>query len=102
MDGKAGAVYEGPIWISGTNTFVWYNFESDDLLSHAMGTVTPVLANVKDKDRLDLFFSPYDETSTASFRVKTSYCYTSRLAGLKPDVAGGTTATIKVFQRTVL
>ena len=97
MDGKAGAVYEGPIWISGTNTFVWYNFESDDLLSHAMGIVTPVLANVKDKDRLDLFFSPYDETSTVRFESRPHTVYI-KATGLKPDVAGGTTATIKVFK----
>lgn len=92
------AVYTGPIKVLGNNTFVWFQDTDQSLLSHAMGVMSSELLKYFEKiDRKDFFFSPYDGSD--------SYKYESRphtvkvfATGLKPDVEGGTTASIKIFK----
>lgn len=98
MDGKSDAVYSGPIKIFGNNTFVWFQDTDQSLLSHAMGVMSSELLKYFEKiDRKDFFFAPYDEWD--------GYKYESRphtvkvfATGLKPDVEGGTVASIKIFK----
>lgn len=98
MDGKSDAVYSGPIKIFGNNTFVWFQDTDQSLLSHAMGVMSSELLKYFEKiDRKDFFFAPYDEWD--------GYKYESRphtvkvfATGLKPDVKGGTVASIKIFK----
>lgn len=92
------AVYSGPIKIFGNNTFVWFQDTDQSLLSHAMGVMSSELLKYFEKiDRKDFFFAPYDEWD--------GYKYESRphtvkvfATGLKPDVEGGTVASIKIFK----
>lgn len=98
MEGKSDAVYSGPIKIFGNNTFVWFQDTDQSLLSHAMGVMSSELLKYFEKiDRKDFFFAPYDEWD--------GYKYESRphtvkvfATGLKPDVEGGTVASIKIFK----
>ena len=98
MDRKSDAVYSGPIKIFGNNTFVWFQDTDQSLLSHAMGVMSSELLKYFEKiDRKDFFFAPYDEWD--------GYKYESRphtvkvfATGLKPDVEGGTVASIKIFK----
>lgn len=93
-----GAVYEGPIKIYGNNTFVWFKESDQSLLSHAMGAVnSEFLKYFTSIDRKDFFFAPYDEWGTSKFESRP---HTVKVfaTGLKPDVDGGTIASIKVFK----
>lgn len=98
MDGKSGAVYSGPIKIFGNNTFVWFQDTDQSLLSHAMGVMSSELLKYFGKiDRKDFFFAPYDEWDNYKYESRP---HTIKIfaTGLKPDVEGGTVASIKVFK----
>lgn len=93
-----GAVYEGPIKIYGNNTFVWFKESDQSLLSHAMGAInSEFLKYFTSIDRKDFFFAPYDEFGTSKFESRP---HTVKVfaTGLKPDVEGGTIASVKVFK----
>jgi hypothetical protein len=97
IKGRAGAIYTGNLLVLGNNQYVWYEFKNDDLLSHALGVASPILSELKDRSRLDIFFSPYDETATKRYKSRPHTVYL-KASGLKPDVEGGKTATLKVFK----
>lgn len=95
-----GGVYEGPIKIFGNNTFVWFHDTDQSLLSHALGLVGSDLLNYFSKiDNKDFFFAPYDEWDTYKYESRP---HTVKVfaTGLKPDVPGGTTASIKIFKES--
>lgn len=90
--------YKGWIMIYGSNQFVWYSFKDQDLLSHAMGIVSPLFKKADDRDRADLFFAPYDDTSAKVYYSRPHTVYI-KATGLIPDADGdGKTATLKVFK----
>ncbi|MBC5642954.1 fibronectin type III domain-containing protein [Parabacteroides sp. BX2] len=99
MDKKVeGTVYEGPIKIYGNNTFVWFKDTDQSLLSHAMGVLSSELVKYFEKiDRKDFFFAPFDEWDGYKYESRP---HTVKIfaTGLKPDVEGGTVASIKVFK----
>ncbi len=98
MDGKSDAVYSGPIKIFGNNTFVWFQDTDQSLLSHAMGVMSSELLKYFEKiDRKDFFFAPYDEWDGYKYESRP---HTMKVfaTGLKPDVEGGTVASIKIFK----
>lgn len=92
------AVYTGPIKIFGNNTFVWFQDTDQSLLSHAMGVMSSELLKYFEKiDRKDFFFAPYDEWDNYKYESRP---HTVKVfaTGLKPDVEGGTVASIKIFK----
>lgn len=98
MDKMGGAVYEGPIKIFGNNTFVWFQDTDQSLLSHAMGVLSSEFLKYFERiDRKDFFFAPYDEWDGYKYESRP---HTVKIfaTGLKPDVPGGTVASIKVFK----
>lgn len=98
MDKVGGAVYSGPIKIFGNNTFVWFQDTDQSLLSHAMGVLSSEFLKYFERiDRKDFFFAPYDEWDNYKYESRP---HTVKIfaTGLKPDVAGGTVASIKVFK----
>lgn len=98
MNKKDGAKYEGPIKIYGNNTFVWFNETDQSLLSHALGLVSPELLNAfSNIANKDFFFAPYDEWDRETYESRP-HIVKVFATGLKPDVPGGTIASIKVFK----
>lgn len=98
IDKVGGAIYEGPIKIYGNNTFVWFKETDQSLLSHAMGAInSEFLKYFASIDRKDFFFAPYDEWDGSKYESRP---HTVKVfaTGLKPDVEGGTVASIKVFK----
>lgn len=98
IDKVGGAVYTGPIKIYGNNTFVWFKDTDQSLLSHAMGALNSEFLNYFAKiDRKDFFFAPFDEWDGYKYESRP---HTVKIfaTGLKPDVEGGTVASIKVFK----